>query len=227
MNQGFSCLLFDLDGTLVDTNDLIIRSYYHALGKYLDRKVPLEEVLTFFGRPLRDGMEYFSPQHWEEMIRAYREFNLANHDQLARPFPGVREALEELHRREYWLAVVTSKARPVTEMGLRLCGLEHLMDVVVCMEDTSVHKPAPDPVLKALELLRRKGWTGRKEEVLMVGDSPWDVAAAKAAGVATAVVAWSLFDPEKFDAGRPDFILQAMDELYIIDSTAKSRPDCD
>lgn len=214
--NSFNCLLFDLDGTLVDTNDLIIRSYYHVLEKYLDRQVPLEELMTYFGRPLREAMQYFSPDNWEELVKAYREFNLANHDQLARPFSGVREALEELHRRGCWLAVVTSKARPVTIMGLRLCGLEHLMDVLVCMEDTAVHKPAPDPVLKALERLQQKGWPGRKEEALMVGDSPWDVAAGKAAGIATATVAWSLFGRQQLDAEKPDLVLETMSDLLKI-----------
>lgn len=207
LSQDIRYLLFDLDGTLINTNELIMQSFQHALQAY-GLTVPEEEVLRQFGKPLADQFRLFAPAQVEELVACYRQFNWQHHDLLTTDFPGVDAALQELQRRGYQMAIVTSKSRPVVRKGLALFDLTSYFAHLVCSEDTLGHKPGPEPVIRALQLLGAES-----HQAAMIGDSPYDLLAAKAAGVAAVGVLWSSFSRQSLLACKPDYLLTSPHEL--------------
>lgn len=205
-------VFFDLDGTLLDTWPLVYRSFVHAASRFLPQIPDELRCLKLFGLPLRQQMQILAPgalgQTIEAMVRAYREFNRANHPGWVHAFPGVAGTLRELRRRGLLLGVVTSKNRATTQLGLEVSGLQGLLDLVVAEEDTERHKPWPDPILAAL---RRAGV--QASQALYVGDSPYDLQCARAAGVRAVACGWSLFGPQILRDARPDGFLSCPQEL--------------
>jgi pyrophosphatase PpaX len=194
-------VLFDLDGTLIDSIDLIRRSYDHTLRVHLGRAMEQSEWLSGLGRPLRWQFAQLAADEREvdAMIATYRAWNLAHHDELVVPFPGVLEAVRALHERGAALAIVTSKAHASARRGLAHCGFGDLFDVVIGVDDVTEHKPHPAPVLAALSQLGRDA-----RSAVMVGDSPHDLASGRAAGTRTAAVAWGPFEAAELRATEPD-----------------------
>ncbi|MGE5590351.1 MAG: pyrophosphatase PpaX [Bacillota bacterium] len=201
-------LLLDLDGTVLDTNQLIVKSFQHTLGELLGLTVAAEELYPYFGEPLIHTMARFSPERAEEMVAHYRAFNIAHHDELARVFPGLSEALAQLREGGMRLAIVTSKYSATARRGLDLFGLTPLFETLVTMETTPRHKPDPDPALAALERLDLP-----PEEAVMVGDSILDVQCGRSAGTGTAVVGWSVFPRAELQASQPDYWLNRPQDL--------------
>lgn len=201
-------VLFDLDGTLMNTIPLIIESFVHTLSGVLGRSVTAEEIRPHLGRTLVESLELFCPGQSAELCRVYREHNLARHDEVVRPYPGAVELVRELKLRGYGLGVVSSKTRQGVMKGLDLAELAPLFDVVVCEEDTSRHKPHPDPVLLAM-----RAWHVRPQEVVMIGDAPSDIQAAKASGAASAGASWGPFGRTELLKASPDILLEHPLEL--------------
>lgn len=208
----FTYILFDLDGTLVDTNELILQSFEHALGHYFPGQYTRQDVLPYMGEPLVQQFSRFAePELVMQLVEVYRKHNVENHDLLVTIFPQVKEVLTELKNSGHKLAVVTNKMRLTAEMGLRLFELEPLIDVLVTIEDTVKHKPEPEPLLFALKKLGAV-----PESALMVGDSPYDIMAGQAAGTATCGVAWSLRGKQGLMEYQPDYLIDNMQELLRI-----------
>lgn len=202
-----TAVLFDFDGTLVDTTELIHQSMRHATSTVLQREYPRETLLNGVGRPLPEQMKTFDPERADELLEVYRSHNEANHDDLIREFPGIEEALGRLQEAGLELAVVTSKRRVSVDQALAsFPGLGRVVDRFVTMEDTTEHKPHPEPLLKGLEIL---GAT--REESAYVGDSPYDIAAARAAGLTSVGVSWGAFTHEQLREANPDYLLRDMD----------------
>jgi pyrophosphatase PpaX len=200
--------LFDFDGTLVDTTELIYQSMRHAVGDVLGRDISREILMANVGRPLPRQMELLSAEHAEELLESYRLHNEEHHDTLIKEFPGVEESLARLRAGGVGVAVVTSKRRISVEMGLRAFpGLGGVVDRWLTMEDTTEHKPRPEPLLKGLELLGNVP----PEEAAYVGDSPFDVAAAKAAGIPSVAVSWGAFSEDTLRAAEPDYLVPDLD----------------
>lgn len=211
-------VLFDLDGTILDTSDLVIKSFQYTLQPYVGRTVEPEELYPYFGVPLREGLAAFVPEKVEEMLPIYRRYSAEHFEELVRLCPGVREGLEELRRGGLKLGIVTSRVRDTTLYGLQLFGLQDFFQAIVTVEDVVTHKPGPEPVKRALELLALP-----PEAALMVGDSPHDIAAARAAGVASAAAGWSCVPRQRLLAARPDFWVDSMAELVAL-AVAGARP---
>ncbi|MHB9144961.1 MAG: pyrophosphatase PpaX [Symbiobacteriia bacterium] len=202
-------LLLDLDGTVLDTNGLIVASFQHTLDELLGIRVTAEELYPFFGEPLQDTMARFSLARAEEMVAHYRAYNIANHDRLARTFPGLGDALTALHGAGLRLAIVTSKYEATARRGLDLFGLTPLFEVLVGLDATTRHKPNPEPALKALEMLDLA-----PAETVMIGDTILDIGCGRGAGTLTAAVGWSVFPRDSLLAAKPDYWLdQPMDLL--------------
>lgn len=200
--------LFDFDGTLVDTTELIYQSMRHAAGQVLGREVSRDVLMANVGQPLPRQMELLSAEHAEALLDSYRLHNEENHDALIQEFPGVEDSLARLRSAGIGVAVVTSKRRFSVEMALEnFPGLGEVVDAWVTMEDTEEHKPRPEPLLKGLELLGNVP----REEAAYVGDSPFDVAAAKAAGVKSVAVSWGAFSEETLRAAEPDHLVYDLD----------------
>lgn len=202
------CILFDLDGTLLDTTDLINASFEYTLDKVLGIPVPWERLHQFWGRPLFEQMRLFSEDRAEEMLAIYREHNAEHHDELAKVTPGARETLEALQRAGKTIAVVTSKSVPMAWRGLRLFGLDGYIQTLVGAEDTTLHKPNPDPVLLALDKLNMK-----PEDSMMIGDSPYDIEAGLGAGTRTAGLEWTIFPKKSFHGREPHIWLKRLQDL--------------
>jgi len=197
-------VLFDLDGTLLDSMELIRRSYWHALLVHRRSEPRREEWLEGIGRPLRWQFARIARDaaEVEAMLATYRAYNLAHHDASVAAFPGAVEAVRALAARGLKLGVVTSKLRHGALRGLARGGFDGLFGALVAADDVEQHKPHPAPVAKAL---RELGVAA--ERALMVGDSPHDLAAGRAAGTRTAAVAWGPFPEAELRATRPDLWL--------------------
>ena len=200
--------LFDFDGTLVDTTDLIYQSMRHATGEVLGREISRDVLMANVGQPLPRQMELLSAEHAEALLDSYRLHNEENHDALIKEFPGVEESLARLKAAGVRVGVVTSKRRFSVDMALKnFPGLGDVVDQWVTMEDTTEHKPRPEPLLKGLELLGNVP----REQAAYVGDSPFDVAAAKAAGVESVAVSWGAFSDDALRAAEPDHLVPDLD----------------
>ena len=201
-------VLFDFDGTLVDTTELIYRSMRHATGKVLEREMGREELMANVGQPLPRQMEVFDPEKAEDLLETYRLYNEEHHEDLIEEFPGVEFYLARLRDAGQGLAVVTSKRRFSVEMALdSFPGLRRVVDVFVTMESTTEHKPSPAPLLKGLELLGNVP----PERAAYVGDAPFDVMAARAAGTMSVAVSWGAFSEKTLHAAGPDYLAKDLD----------------
>ena len=204
-----SAALFDFDGTLVDTTEMIHQSMRHAASSVLGRDdIPRETLLANVGQPLPRQMELIDDERAELLLEAYRQHHEEHHDDLIGEFPGIEEALTRLRSAGIRVAVVTSKRLVSVEMALKnFPGLRDVVDRFVTMEDTTEHKPHPEPLLRGLELLGNVP----KEEAVYVGDSPFDVEAAKAAGLTSVAVSWGAFSEDTLRASEPDHLVPDID----------------
>ncbi len=209
---GFEPIIFDLDGTIVDSVDLITQSFRYATQTVLGVELPDEVITAGVGRPLMVQMENLSREHAQELYDVYREYNHRRHDELIRGYEGIPEVLNGLRAAGRRLGIATSKGADTTEMAFRAVGLEGFFDVVITASDTEEHKPSPVPLQLCLERL------GGPSDVaaLYVGDSPFDIQAGAAAGMATAAVSWGLFGREALLASRPTYWLTEPAELLAL-----------
>ncbi len=200
-----SAVLFDFDGTLVDTTEMIHQGMRHATTEVLGREdIPRETLLANVGQPLPQQMEVLDAEKAELLLEAYRRHHEENHDALIQEFPDIEKSLSRLRSAGTKVAVVTSKRQVSVEMALRnFPGLRDVVDRFVTMEDTKEHKPHPGPLLKGLELLGGVP----KEEAAYVGDSPFDVEAAKAAGLTSVAVSWGAFSEGRLREADPDHLV--------------------
>ncbi len=201
--------LFDFDGTLVDTTEMIFQSMRHATSSVLGRDdFSREELLANVGQPLPRQMEILDAEKAELLLEAYRAHHEEHHDALIAEFPGVDEALYRLRAAGVRVVVVTSKRRRSVEMALeKFPGLDLVVDLFVTMEDTTEHKPHPEPLLKGLEL----AGDVPREKAVYVGDSPFDVQAAKAAGLTSVAVSWGAFSDDTLREADPDHLVPDID----------------
>lgn len=212
-------VLYDFDGTLADSTELIMRCYRHTMTTHLPQCPSDEEWLSGFGMTLETQIARFarSPDEEEAMLRTYREHQATLHDEMLRPFPGALDTVRELAARGVALAIVTSKHRRATLHGMELCGLIDLFPVIVTPEDVTDPKPHPEPVLLALRQLGV-----RANEAVFVGDSPHDMVAGKAAGTRVAAALWGPFSRERLDLEAPDAWLQAQpDVLRLVEAAGE------
>jgi pyrophosphatase PpaX len=181
-------VLFDLDGTLIDSERLILSSYRHTMQEHLGHVPPEEIWKSTIGQPLVVQMKMFarSEDQAAAMIQTYVDHNLAHHDDYVLPFPGVRSVVEVVRESGRSLGIVTSKKRRATHMGLARCDLPaEWFEAIVTADDVKRYKPEPEPVLEAL---RRLG--APAGEAMFVGDSTHDMRSGRTAGVATAAALW-------------------------------------
>jgi pyrophosphatase PpaX len=202
--------LFDLDGTLIDSIRLILDSYHHTLTQHHLPARTDEDWLRGVGTPLAVQFSDWRdmPEVLEAMISTYREYNLKHHDTMVTVYPGVLEAVREIKAAGIQTGLVTSKNRQGALRGLKLVGLEALMDVLVCADEVNNPKPHPEPVSKAVELLGAD-----PARTVYVGDSIHDMHSGRAAGVKTAAALWGPFGRDHLESARPDFWLETPADL--------------
>lgn len=203
-------ILFDNDGTLIDTHDLILSSMTYATRKVLGRDECEEVLMAKVGQPLAVQVLDFTddPEEQEEWLRVYREHNHAHHDASVKAFPGIVECLKELHEHGIVMGVVTSKLHALAWHGLEICGVAPYLDCCIGFDDCTLPKPNPEPVEIGLKQLGLAA-----SECPYVGDSPFDIQAGKGAGCETIAVTWGMFSPEVLRAEEPTGICDTPAEL--------------
>ena len=207
----FKYVLFDFDGTLIDTNDLITRSLTETARKFLNIDLSKQDVKAILGMTLEEQMKYMSQTMWQQMLAYYKEFYKSNHDMMIKEFPGIRHMLHSLKAHGCKTAIVSSKGRNGIKRGLEYLQLEGYIDVVISAYDVKNCKPHPEPALKALELLE-----GQSDPALMVGDSTYDILCAKNSGISSVLVGWSIFPKAEILRLNPDFVAKTPEDLVKI-----------
>ena len=205
----FPVVLFDLDGTVIDTGAIILASMRHATREVLGRDFADEELMAAVGGPgLEAQMRALDPERVEELVRVYREHNEPLHDGIA-AFVGMDEVLLRLRDEGRRLGIVTAKRRATVDLAFERVPLGHLFDVVVGGDETQRHKPDPEPLLLALERL-----DAEPDDAAYVGDSPFDVRAAKAGGLHAIAVTWGgIHGRAALEAEEPDAVVESAEEL--------------
>jgi pyrophosphatase PpaX len=203
----YPVVLLDLDGTVIDTGAIILASMRHAAETVIGRQYSDEQLLAAVGGPgLEAQMHALDPSRVDELVRVYREHNEPLHDTIA-ACHGMEEVLATLKERGHRLGIVTAKRRLTVDLAFARVPIEHLFDAVVGGDETLEHKPHPAPLLLALERL-----LARPEDAAYVGDSPFDMQAAKAAGMFAIGVAWGrIHAPEKLTDA--DVVVHRAEEL--------------
>ena len=207
-DRCFKAFIFDLDGTLIDTTNLIRQSFRHASREVLGEQLPDEVLMANVGQPLDKQMKMLDRDHARELYDIYREFNHARHDEYIREYNGVEELLTVLKERGAKLGIVTSKSRTTVDMALDCIPIEHFFDVLITTDDTDNHKPHPQPLQLAI---RRLDVT--PEESVYIGDSPFDIKAGQAAGMATVAVGWGIFPAVRLKELEPDFYFDKPEDI--------------
>ena len=208
----YPTVLFDLDGTLIDSGEIIISSFRHATQTVLEREIP-DEVLAAAvgGSNIYEQMRAFDEERADELVRVYREHNAPLHDDLV-AFEGIERVLDRLRAEGRQLGIVTAKRRKTVDLAFAILPLERYFDTVVTSEQTKHHKPHPEPVLTALDRLGSE-----PEEAAFVGDSPFDMGAGKAAGVFTVAVAWGkIHSVERLRETGADAVVHSPEELLDV-----------
>jgi pyrophosphatase PpaX len=209
---NLNTVLFDLDGTLIDSIRLILDSYHHTLRAHGIPARTDEEWMRGIGTPLRvQFAEWTESPGLDRMIETYREYNLSNHDACVVPYPGIADVVRTIKAAGFATGLVTSKNRSGAQRGLRLCEIEPLMDVIVGADDVENPKPHAEPVEKAVAYLGADPL-----RTVYVGDSVHDMASGRAARVHTAAVLWGPFTRGDLEPTRPDFWLERPADLLTL-----------
>lgn len=201
-------VLFDLDGTLIDTSECIRQCFRYATSEVLGEHIPDEVLMSTVGQPLRRQMEILSPEHTEELLAAYMEESHRIHDETIRRLPGVGEMLDELVKLKARMGVVTSKIHKPAQRDLECAGIADHFEFLIGADDCEKGKPDPAPVLEGARLL---GTSATK--CVYVGDSPYDIDAGNAAGALTVGVTWGMFEREVLLSHQPTCLIDRPDEL--------------
>lgn len=214
--MNYETVLFDLDGTLLDTNELILSSFLYTLEHFCPEKAfTRKEIVLLMGKPLSDMFEELyseaSKEVIDEMVAHYREHNIRTHDEVVSIFPHVQDVIQKLAENGVKMGIVTTKQRNTVEMGLKLFGLDKYMETVVTIQDVEHPKPHPEPVQKAMAHLG-----ALPDGTLMIGDSRYDIESGQRAGIDTAGVCWTMKGEDYLRQFSPTYMLKSMLDLYDI-----------
>lgn len=206
MNQ-FKGIIFDIDGTLTSTNDLIFASFNFITKKYLGRTYTNEEILKWFG-PTEDViLKEFCGDNYEKAREEYYKFYSDNH-YMADIYPGIKEILEELKSRGVLLSIYTGKGREAASITLKKLSIYGYFDLIITGDEVKEHKPSPE----GIEIFLKK-YNLSKDDVIMIGDSPSDIKAARAAGIKSASVLWDSLAKNHVLKMNSDYVFHTVADL--------------
>lgn len=171
-------VLFDLDGTLLDSKKLVVDAIYHTLEHFMPKRYEYDAVEARFGMAFEPFLASLIPERKEEVLDYFNRYTLRYHDEAVQLFPGVEEILQQLTLEGYQLGLVTNKTRSLTNRALQLFDLEEFFSVIITLDDVRCGKPDPEPLYRACSYLQVK-----PAEAVLIGDSQYDRLAAKAAGM--------------------------------------------
>jgi pyrophosphatase PpaX len=211
--KSYQNYLFDSDGTLIDTVELIYRTFDYTCRKYAGFTPDRDGLVQTIGRPLSWQIDHYlgamPAAKKEAILLDYKRYQLEIYPEYLRPFPGVGETLERLKAAGKRMAVVTSRKMETANLYLDVCGFRRYFDVLVTPELTEHHKPHPEPALKALALIGAQA-----DESVFIGDASWDIECGQRAGMDTVFVTWSHQHPDAIDP-PPTWRIERMDQLLV------------
>jgi pyrophosphatase PpaX len=213
MPRPLRAVLFDLDGTLIDSIALIVDAMHHAFEGFDGITPDDANWMAGIGTPLSKQLALYarSGDELQTLRDRYRSYQAIHHDTRVREFPGTTEILAMLQARGLAMALVTSKVDALAQRGLELTGLARFIPAVVGADSVTRHKPGPEPVLLALERLGVMA-----DEAAFVGDSPHDIASGNAAGVTTIGALWGPFTREQIAVANPAYFIADIRELPAV-----------
>jgi pyrophosphatase PpaX len=206
--QKFDAFIFDVDGTLTATNELIFASFNHVANKYLNKNFTDQEIISMFGPTEEVILKSWMPEKFEEARKDYFDFYAQKHSQLANIFPGIKDAIKYIRSKGYPLSVYTGKGKTSAEITLRQIGLYDFFDMVVTGDDVEKHKPSPEGIQKFVS-----AYNLDPQKVLMIGDAEVDVIASFNAGVKSALVLWDNYSPDNLNNINADYTFKSVDEF--------------
>ena len=215
--KKYKAVLFDFDGTLIDTNNFIINSWKYVSDKIYGKMMfDVKYLATHFGTPLEFAAEETIKEYgiegydYVEICRIYREYQANNQDKFGIPFEGIPELLKGLKEKNVLVGIVTSRLRQTTIDALERNGIYKYFDAVIGEEDTAIHKHLPEPCLICCERLGVS-----PEDSLMVGDSKWDIECGNNAGAGSALVSWSFAQSLEGLEGvsKPDYYIEKAEDI--------------
>jgi len=206
--KKFEGIIFDIDGTLTATNELIYATFNHVTKKYLNRTYTPKEITAFFG-PTEDVIiKELIGSKYEEAMKYYHDFYESNHKKMVHVYDGIVELVKKLHQNEIRLSIYTGKGRRSSETTLKQIGLYDYFDMVVTGDDIKEHKPSPEGIEKFI-----KKFNLPPKKVLMIGDAPADIKAARATGIKIASVLWDAYAKDIVLKMESDYYFNTVDEL--------------
>lgn len=207
MKSRFKAIIFDIDGTLTFTNRLIFDTFNYISKKYLNKRFKDEEIIALFG-PTEDViLKQMFPQNFEKVREDYYEYYHRNHE-IAQLYDGIKELLIDLKNAGVILGIFTGKGRTSSLITLNFLGIRDLFDMIVTGDDVKNHKPSPEGILKFIQTFNLK-----PEEVLMIGDAPSDIKAAREAGVHIASVVWDSYSANEVRKINKETVFETVEKL--------------
>ena len=205
--KNFEGIIFDIDGTLTSTNDLIFASFNYVMGKYLNKTLTNNEIISLFG-PTEDViLEEWTGTDYSRARQDYYDFYSENHA-MADLYPGILEILTFIKSKRIPLSIFTGKGKEATIITLKKLRIYDYFNMIITGDDVNEHKPSPEGILKFVEKYKLN-----PEKVLMIGDSPSDIEASRAAGVKIASVLWDSYSKGKATKMKSDYVFNAVSEL--------------
>ncbi|WP_027366006.1 HAD-IA family hydrolase [Desulfotruncus alcoholivorax] len=203
-------VLFDLDGTLLDSLPLIENSFRYTFKQF---GIPWQNgaVMKTVGLPLREACKQFAREKWREFFNCYIQYQLQIHDDFIRAFPGTTTALAQIKTMVKGMGVVTSKRRIMAVRGTEVTGLDQFFEHIVSLEDVDKPKPDPQPVQRCLEF-----FGARPRQAVFVGDSYYDIESGHNAGVITVGVTWGMAARDELEAAGSDFVVDSWSQLISV-----------
>lgn len=203
-----STVIFDFDGTIINTNRLIEEGLNYFSHRYRGRNLSLEELNALTGKPLEEQMVFINEEKAELIAEQFKIWYAHHHNARATAFPGVIELIKKLYTRGHKLAIVTNNSKAGLNLGMRHLGLERYFHMTVTKEDVHLPKPSPEGITKVL-----KAFDSLSDEAIYVGDTEGDLLAAKGANVPSVLVGWSHIDGNHL---KPDWVIRDAAELLKI-----------
>lgn len=210
----YDCVIFDVDGTLIDTEKAIISSLQRVLEEELERKYHYQELLFVLGVPGADSLPRLGVKNVSRALEKWDRYMKEFHSSI-RVYPGIEGVLMELKKIGVKMGIVTSKTREELRIDFQPFGLMNYLSWIVCADDTKKHKPNPEPLLKFLELSRIN-----QERAVYIGDTVYDMKCAQGAGIDFALALWGARNTENIEATyklkNPRNILKLNFSIFLV-----------
>ncbi len=201
-------IIFDIDGTLAATHDLVFESFNYVINKYYNKRLTTEEIVALFG-PTEDViLKEWMKEHYEKARKDYYNFYETQHNEMANIFPGLEDIIKTIKKNNIPLGIFTGKGRDTSYITLKAIKLFDYFDLIITGDDVKEHKPSPEGINKFISAFNLT-----PAKVLMVGDTNTDVIASRGASVKCALVLWDEFSRSKYSNSDADFIFYSVDEF--------------